>query len=117
MPTLEVGGNRVNYRVSGSGVPVILLHSSSRHSGQWKALMEDLSENYRFFAPDLHGFGRSSPLPDDGQPYFVHDVAMLQAFVDLAGEPVHLVGHSLGGTVAAHAVLARPEQALSLTLI
>ena len=66
MPTLDVGGNRVNYRVSGSGVPVILLHSSSSHSGQWKALMEDLSENYRFFAPDLHGFGRSSPLPDDG---------------------------------------------------
>ena len=58
-----------------------------------------------------------APLPDDGQPYFVHDVAMLQAFVDLAGEPAHLVGHSLGGTVAAHAVLARPEQALSLTLI
>jgi pimeloyl-ACP methyl ester carboxylesterase len=65
----------------------------------------------------LHGYGRSAPLPQDGRPYFERDSRIV---VDLAakfGGPAHLVGHSIGGTVALHVVLKHPDLAASLFLI
>ncbi len=38
MPKLDLDGSTVNVRDAGDGLPVILLHSSSSHSGQWKQL-------------------------------------------------------------------------------
>ncbi len=77
--------------------------------------MESVSDRYRVVAPDLHGYGRSDPLPEDGKPFFVHDAGIVWAFLESDG-PAHIVGHSLGGAVAL-AAARRPESILSLTLI
>ena len=117
MPLMDLDGRQINYRNTGDGPPVILLHSSSSHSGQWKALMDEAGERFQFIAPDLHGYGRSDPLPENGGPYFLHDVAIVEALIGTTGEPVHIVGHSLGGTVAARIALTHPKDVASLTLI
>ncbi|MCZ6546166.1 MAG: alpha/beta hydrolase [Chloroflexi bacterium] len=117
MPKLDLNGNTVNVRDAGDGPPVILLHSSSSHSGQWKQLSDQISDKFRVLAPDLHGYGKSDPLPTDDRPYFRHDTAIVSMLMGMLDAPVHLVGHSLGGTIAVRSALERPERVVSLTLI
>jgi pimeloyl-ACP methyl ester carboxylesterase len=117
MPTLDLDGAAISFRDAGDGPPVILLHSSSSHSGQWSELSAALRDKFRVLAPDFHGYGRSDPLPQDGRPYFEHDASIVTALLDMVGAPAHLVGHSLGGTIAARIALQRPDDVASLTLI
>lgn len=117
MPTLDLDGTAINVRDGGDGPPVILLHSSSSHSGQWKQLSDRLRGRFRVLAPDLHGYGQSDPLPADDRPYFRDDTAIVNMLMDSLDAPAHLVGHSLGGTVAVRATLERPDRVASLTLI
>lgn len=117
MPSLIVGGATISYRQAGCGPSVILLHASSSHGGQWKPLMEALADRFTLLAPDLHGYGRSDPLPQGASSWSQHDVAIVMALADRVGQPVHLVGHSLGGAIAALAALRRPEAVKSLALI
>jgi pimeloyl-ACP methyl ester carboxylesterase len=116
MPVLEMEGGAVSYRETGAGPTVVLLHSSSSHCGQWTPLMQRLEPAFRCLAPDFLGYGRSDPLPQDGRPCTDHDIALVGAMADLAGEPVHLVGHSLGAAAAARAALLWPERVASVTL-
>lgn len=116
MAKLTVEERTVGYREAGSGPPVILLHCSSSHGGQWKPLMAMLAPEFRCLAPDLPGYGASAAPLDDGRPCSVHDLAVAGAMLDLAGAPAHLVGHSLGGTVAAAAALTWPQRVASLTM-
>ena len=117
MATLDLGGYSVNVRDVGKGPPVILLHCSCSHSGQWKPLANAISDRYRVLAPDFLGYGLSDPLPRDDKPYFVHDTAIVSALLDAVDAPAHVVGHSLGGTIAARVALDRPDDVASLTLI
>ena len=117
MPTLDLDGTAINFRDAGDGPPVILLHSSSSHSGQWKQLSDRLRDRFRVLAPDLHGYGKSDPLPADDRPYFRDDTAIVNMLMDNLDAPAHLVGHSLGGTIAVRVALERPDRVASLTLI
>lgn len=115
MPFRKLAGRRIHYRDEGRGPAVVCLHCSSSHSGQWKPLIARLGDRFRVIAPDLHGYGRSDPLPNDGQPWFMHDAEMIGTFLDAEG-PAHLVGHSLGGAAAFAAARGRTG-ILSLTMI
>jgi pimeloyl-ACP methyl ester carboxylesterase len=117
MPRLQLDQTSIQYREAGSGPPVVLLHSSSSHGGQWKQLMEAAGDRYLLLAPDIHGYGRSDALPRDGEPCFRHDIKIVRALAEMAGGPVHLVGHSLGGALAARQALEAPDSVRSLTLI
>ncbi len=123
MEKLDVDGLTIRYRAAGQGPGqgpgpgVVLLHCSSSHSGQWRALSAALADDFTTLAPDLHGYGRSDPLPRDGQPYFMRDAAIVAALAARHGAPLHLVGHSLGGTVALRVALRQPHLVASLTLI
>jgi pimeloyl-ACP methyl ester carboxylesterase len=110
------GGDRF-YREAGAGEPVLLLHCSSGSSGAWLPTMEHLSRGYRALAPDLLGYGRSAPWPRDAALPPEAELGVVQALLDVAGRPVHLVGHSYGGTVAINAARCFAGQVASLTLI
>jgi pimeloyl-ACP methyl ester carboxylesterase len=105
------------YREAGAGEPILLLHCSSGSSGAWLPAMEHLSRGYRALAPDLLGYGRSAPWPRDAALAPEAELGVVKALLDVAGRPVHLVGHSYGGAVALNAARRFQGRVASLTLI
>ena len=105
------------YREAGAGEPIVFLHCSSGSSGAWVPVMNQLGRDYRVLAPDLLGYGRSVPWPRNMPLASDGELGVLEALLDVAGRPVHLVGHSYGGTVALSAAQRLPRRVASLTLI
>jgi pimeloyl-ACP methyl ester carboxylesterase len=114
---LETRGCDRFYRETGAGEPIVLLHCSSGSSSAWVPVMGHLGQDYRVLAPDLLGYGRSAPWPRDVALAPDGELGVVQALLDVAGRPAHLVGHSYGGTVALSAARRFPPQVASLTLI
>ncbi len=117
MPRLEANGIEVNYRDEGRGQTVVLAHSSSSFSGQWRLLIGHLRDRYRVFAPDLVGYGGTGAWPPGRDDLVADEIAIVEAMVALGDAPAHLVGHSYGGAICARVALRRPQQARSLTVI
>lgn len=94
---------QLGYSVTGSGVPLVLLHSSMSSKAQWNALAERMGAHYRVIAIDLYGYGEV-PMPCAVSDYRLStEVARVKAVLQrelAAGEHYHLGGHSFGGAVA-----------------
>src|SRR5215213_7706767 len=99
----------------GVGAPLIFLHGAAGLPG-WLPFFEQLAERYEVLAPEHPGFGKS-----DNPAWIrnVPDLAMYYLdFLDgLRIEKVHLVGHSLGGWIAAELAIRNCSKIASLTLI
>ncbi len=116
MPRLPVNGIEVYYRDEGRGPAVVLGHSSSATGGQWRRLMERMRGRYRLLAPDFLGYGKT-PALDPGASLLESEIAVFESMIGLVDGPVHLVGHSYGGSIAARTALCHPERVKSLTVI
>jgi pyruvate dehydrogenase E2 component (dihydrolipoamide acetyltransferase) len=115
---LDAGGRRLRCleRGAGGGVPVLLIHGFGGDLNSWMFTQPALAEERRTFALDLPGHGGSVKEVDAGDADTL--AAVVEAALAALGiERAHLVGHSLGGAVAALVALRRPERAASLTLI
>ena len=113
MSTIFSQGERLFYRESGQGTPVLLLHAGIADSRMWQPQMDALGRDFLLIAPDLRGYGQS-PIPDG--PFSYHeDVAALIEALDL--DAVWLVGASFGSRVAVDFCLAYPEKVRGLVLV
>ncbi len=111
----ETNGISMHYtRTGGNGLPVILLHGLTGNGSCWTALARALEGEYDVVMPDARGHGESSA-PDAGYRYEDHakDAAGLIGALRLP--PPVLIGHSMGGLVAA--VVAGGNQDLLRGLI
>lgn len=95
----------VDYLEAGDSGPwVLLVHSSVAGARQWRRLMDDLAPHFRVRAVNLRGYGRTPAWPDDGAAQTLSDQARLVvAALPPGDDPVSLVGHSFGGSVAMQA--------------
>ncbi len=116
MTQIKVHGLDVFYRDQGHGQAVILGHSSTGSSGQWRILIDSLSDRYRMLAPDHIGYGRT-PNCQGLLPLIEHEVAIIEAIMQFVAEPVHMVGHSYGGSILARVAARDPDRVRSLTLV
>jgi 2-hydroxymuconate-semialdehyde hydrolase len=100
----EHEGVPATYYRGGKGLPVLLLHGSGPGAsslGNWRSVLEPLSERYEIFAMDLIGFGKSGRKPQ--RPYFDYPLWVRQAGAMLsriARQKVGIIGHSLSGSIA-----------------
>ena len=93
---------------------LFLLHGWMDVGASFQFLVDALAREWYAIAPDLRGYGRSAWQP---QGYWFPDyVADLEALLDVfaPGEPVNLVGHSLGGNIVMHYAGARPARVRTL---
>jgi len=117
MPRIDLLGRTIEIHEHGHGQPVVALHCSGSTGAQWRSLSAQLGEHYHVLAPDLLGYGGSSPWLSRAQFCLAQEAAVVRSLIGRQGEPVHLVGHSYGGAVALHIARTRPELLRSLTLI
>jgi pimeloyl-ACP methyl ester carboxylesterase len=94
----------------------VCIHGSASSSGQWRPLIERLSDRFRLIAPDLYGHGRTPPWPDHCGMHVDDEVDLLEPVFSMAGERFHLIGHSWGGAIALKAALRHLPQLLSVVL-
>ena len=98
-----------------TGRPVVFLHGVTRRWNDWLSVFPQLAPHWRTVGIDLRGHGRSGRSPG---AYRVADyVPDIVDFLrnDLK-EPAILVGHSLGGNVAAGVAAAASELIHALVL-
>lgn len=95
---------------------IVLLHGFGGCGDVWGDVISSLSAPARTLAYDLPGHGLSLDFPGAG-PAKVAARAVLADLSARALKRVHLVGHSMGGAVAALMALAEPEKVASLTLL
>lgn len=95
---------------------VICLHGSAGSPRQWQRLGERLGERYRVVSPGLIGYPDGPAWPGERSVTLDQEAAWVERWLDGAGEPVHLIGHSYGGAVAVKVAQRRPERVRSLVV-
>ena len=85
-------GGDLHVAWSGAGDPVLLVHGSFTPAAATFAALAPLADEFRLGLLDRRGFGAS---PDVERVDFERDGEDIAA---LLAEPMHLVGHSYGGT-------------------
>jgi pimeloyl-ACP methyl ester carboxylesterase len=115
--TLDVRGLAIHvWELAGQdGIPIVCLHGWLDQGLAFARMAEGRAE--RWVAPDQRGFGRSAHVGAGGWYHFSNYLMDLDALVRALGGTVHLVGHSMGGTVSVYYAGARPERVRTLTLI
>ncbi|CAN5917911.1 alpha/beta fold hydrolase [soil metagenome] len=89
----------VEYADGGGGPPVVCVHGLGGSAADWQLLAPRLTPDRRVYALDLPGFGVS---PLGGRTATIQRLrVLLDRFIhEQVGEPVVLVGNSMGGMLA-----------------
>ena len=101
----------------GAGMPVVLIHSLAGNSGHWTPQLAHLRRTTRAVALDLRGHGRSDA-PKDGRfapGDYAQDVRLMMDTLGIRRAVV--VGHSMGGGVAAALAGLAPDRVAGLLFV
>jgi len=114
---LDAGGVLVRTVRAGTGdTTLLLLHGYGESLTTWRAIFDRLAAHAKVVAIDLPGFGGSAK-PDTSYSLATL-TSWLSGFMDRwTTGPVVIVGHSMGGELAASLALARPDRIKLVILI
>lgn len=102
------------------GAPaMVMLHGHMAHSIAYRRVWQRLQRSFRVIIPDLPGHGCDETFRGlQMQPRIETLAAWLFDLLDLStdGQQIHLVGHSLGASIAYEAALEAPDRFCSLAL-
>lgn len=119
MPESAVNGTVLHYAEAGTGEPLLLLHGGlGTASLHWWREIPFFGEHFHVIAPDMRGYGRSSPpraFPPDFYSRDAEDMAALLRALD-AG-PAHVLGWSDGAVVALVLAVHHPDLVRTLTVV
>lgn len=96
---------------------MLLVHGSQDHCRTWDWFVERFADDYHIVAPDLRGHGDSEWVRGSSYHHvdYVYDLVQLVRQRSLA--PLVVIGHSMGGSLAALFAGAYPEMVRSLVLL
>lgn len=107
---ITVAGVSTAVLTAGAGQPVVLLHGTGEFAAVWLRVLPELARDHRVVVPDLPGHGASGPTDD-----------ALEWLADLigstCGQPPVVVGHGLGGALAASLACRQPHRFAALVLV
>jgi pimeloyl-ACP methyl ester carboxylesterase len=110
-------GAEVNYVEAGAGFPVVLIHGFGYSHHTWRFNQPALAGRYRAVALDLPGFGASARTRLPRFAIRTQARAVRDFIRELGIDRAHVVGHSLGGTIALRLALDHPEAVARLVVV
>lgn len=113
--TAESDPVRLHHEERGVGPPVVILHGLLGSLSNWRSVARVLGEQNRVLSVDLRNHGRSPYVRPHSYAAMLADLELFfdQSQIDSAV----LIGHSMGGRVAMHMALARPERVRGLCVL
>ncbi|WP_082973661.1 alpha/beta fold hydrolase [Mycobacterium sp. E2327] len=115
---VDVDGCRIHLRAWGAAdqPTVVLVHGGAAHSGWWNHIAPFLSRTHRVIAPDLSGHGDSGTRNNYDLQTWADEVMAVSTAAGASGRPT-IVGHSMGGWIAATAAMSCGNQINSMIVI
>jgi len=113
---VEHMGCRLAYSVTGSGPPVVFIQGVGLHGAGWLPQTVELARAYQCLSFDNRGVGASQPVAARLSIRQMADDAL--CVMDAAGfDSAHIVGHSMGGSIAVEMALQARQRVRSLSLL
>lgn len=108
-------GAKIRVLEAGTGAPLLFLHGAGGLFPD-NPFLDQLAQRYHVYAPELPGYGESTgeELLDDMLDFALHGWDVAQA---LGLKRPHLVGHSMGGMIAAEMACIAPNDLSKLVLV
>lgn len=107
----------LNYRLIGSGPPLLLIHGFGVSFQIWRELAALLAAHFCLIAVELPGQGESLP-PPSGHSYTETSVAAIESVRQKLGIPKwSLLAYSIGAGVAVAYTTAHPDRTFALVLV
>lgn len=116
MSYAQINGIRIHYETYGQGDPILLINGLSAPAVNFLFQVRDLSPHYRVITFDNRGVGETGVV--DGALYptaeMADDAAGLLDHLEI--KRAHVLGTSMGGTIAQELALRHPKPVRSLVL-
>ena len=107
--SFNAGPVTIHYAASDNdGPPIVLLHGITNRWQAFLNMMPALAQQWRVFALDLRGHGRSGHVQGGYRGELMSE-DVIRFIEERAGGPVVLYGHSLGGFITTYIASHRPE--------
>jgi pimeloyl-ACP methyl ester carboxylesterase len=113
----DVGGSDerlASRQVGDAGPHVVFVHGLFGQGKNWTTIAKGLSDRHRVTLLDLPNHGHS---PWTDRVDYLDMAELVATELEHLGEPVTLVGHSMGGKVAMQLALRRPELLRALVVV
>ncbi|MGC9669482.1 alpha/beta fold hydrolase [Planosporangium sp. 12N6] len=115
---VTVDGCRIHLRCWGAaGLPgLVFVHGGAAHSGWWDHIAPFFAGTHRVVALDLSGHGDSDRRPDYDLSRWASEVLAAAEAGGVGGRPI-VVGHSMGGWVAATAGVQHADRLAGVVVL
>ena len=107
----------LNSKVTGTGLPVVLIHGYSEDLTLWDDLSATLSQKYKIIVLDLPGFGKSISIEPPFTLFEVAEIIHEHITKTLQIDSFVVFGHSLGGYLSLALAKSFPQSVLAFGLI
>lgn len=117
MPYAQAGDVKLYYESFGDGVPFLFVSGTGWPGAPWKLKQVPVfSDRYRVIVYDHRGVGKSdAPRGPYSTRQFADDAIRLLDAIGIK-EPVHIIGHSMGGRVCQWMAIDHPARVRSMIL-
>ena len=108
MPRIRADGVHLYYEVVGEGEPLVLVHGGWGDHTSWRLVVAEFARSHQVVAYDRRGHSESdrSTAPDVIR---AHEEDLAALIEELRIAPAHVVGNSIGGSIALRLGGRRPE--------
>lgn len=116
-----VNGININYRMTGQGPALLMLHGHPQNHVMWHKVAPKLAEHFTIITADLRGYGDSDkPIsPESGSLYSKRIMAedMHKLMHHLGFEQYYVLAHDRGARVAHRLAVDQPDAVLGMILL
>ena len=105
-------GTKLYFEVSGFGDSLTLIQGSALDNRMWDSQFTEFAQHYQVIRYDVRGYGQS--IPNNTHEKYSHHEDLLAILDHLGVESTHVLGLSMGGSIAIDFALTHPDKTDSL---